>query len=41
MTEEQINIFKKLADDLDLPEDDTDERGRWKFIVHPNSTPDE
>ncbi len=41
MTEEQINIFKKLADDLDLPEDDTDERGRWKFIVHPNSTIDD
>jgi len=41
MTEEQRNIFKKLAEDLDLPEDDTDERGRWKFIVHPNSTIDE
>ena len=41
MSEEQRNIFNKLAEDLDLPEDDTDEQGRWKFIVHPNSTIDE
>ncbi len=38
VSQEQIEIYKKLAKDLDLPEDDTDERGRWKFIEHPNST---
>tara|TARA_R110002020_G_scaffold25498_1_gene82921 strand:+ start:761 stop:1159 length:399 start_codon:yes stop_codon:yes gene_type:complete len=38
MTEEQRDLFKKLAEDLNLPEDDTDDKGRWKFIVHPNST---
>ena len=37
MTEEQRDLFKKLAEDLNLPEDDTDDNGRWKFIVHPNS----
>ena len=37
LTEEQKHIFKRLMKELDLPEDDTDERGRWKWIEHPNS----
>ena len=38
MTDEQRDILKKLSSDLNLKEDDVDERGRWKFIPHPNST---
>ena len=37
-SDEQRDIFKRLIKDLNLPDDDTDEKGRWKFIVHPNST---
>jgi len=31
-------LFKKIGKSLDLPELDTDNRGRWKFIEHPNTT---
>ena len=41
LSEEQRHIIKRLMKDLDLPEDDTDDKGRWKFIPHPNSTGDE
>lgn len=41
MTDEQRDILKKLSSDLNLKEDDVDERGRWKFIPHPNSTSDD
>lgn len=41
LTEEQKHIFKRLMKELDLPEDDTDERGRWKWIEHPNSEIDD
>lgn len=37
LTEEQKNLMKRLLKDLKLPEADTDERGRWKYIEHPNS----
>tara|TARA_R110002012_G_scaffold197522_2_gene366071 strand:+ start:2056 stop:2511 length:456 start_codon:yes stop_codon:yes gene_type:complete len=37
MSQEQKDVMKRLILDLDLPEDDTDRRGRWKFIEHPNS----
>jgi len=30
-------ILKRLSKDLALPEPDTDEKGRWDFIPHPNS----
>ena len=30
-------ILKRLSKDLALPEPDTDEKGRWDFIEHPNS----
>lgn len=41
LTEEQKHIFKRLMNELDLPKDDTDERGRWKWIIHPNSETDD
>ena len=31
-------ILKRLSKDLALPEPDTDEKGRWGFIEHPNSS---
>jgi hypothetical protein len=34
----KVEVIKRIADDLKLPEDDTDAKGRWKFIEHPNST---
>jgi hypothetical protein len=37
LTQEQKDIMKRLLADLDLPEPDYDDKGRWKFIVHPNS----
>lgn len=40
LSEEQRGIMKRLLADLKLPEPDTDERGRWDYIEHPN-TPDE
>ena len=30
-------LLKRIAEDLQLPEPDTDEKGRWKHIVYPNS----
>ena len=30
-------LLKRIANDLQLPEDDTDSKGRWKHIPHPNS----
>ena len=36
----QKAVIKKRADDLKLPEDDTDRRGRWKHIDYPNSPED-
>lgn len=38
LTEEQRGLMKRLLIDLKLPEDDTDDRGRWDYIQHPNST---
>lgn len=35
-SEEQRDIFKRLIKDLNLPEDDTDDKGRWKFIQYPS-----
>ena len=40
LTEEQRGLMKRLLADLKLPEEDTDERGRWDYIQHPN-TPEE
>jgi len=37
LSEEQKNIMKQLVKDLDL-KSDTDFRGRWKHIHHPNTT---
>jgi len=37
MSEESLKMLRRLAKDLDLPEDDTDSRGRWKHIEYPNS----
>jgi hypothetical protein len=34
------DILKRLSKDLDLPEPDTDEKGRWEFIPHPNTPND-
>ena len=36
LSEEQKNIMKQLVKDLDL-KSDTDFRGRWKHIYHPNT----
>jgi hypothetical protein len=38
LSEEQRHLFKKLIEDLNLPEPDTDEQGRWTHIPHPNTT---
>jgi hypothetical protein len=38
MTDHQKQLWQDFKDKLDLPEDDTDDKGRWKFIPHPNST---
>ena len=38
LSEEQKNIMKQIVKDLKLPEDDTDHRGRWEHIHHPNTT---
>jgi hypothetical protein len=40
LTQEQKDLMKRLLADLDLPEPDTDQKGRWDFIPHPN-TPEE
>ena len=40
LTDVQRDLMKRLVKDLDLPEDDTDNRGRWKFIEYPNDKPD-
>lgn len=37
LTQEQKDIMKRLLADLDLPEPDYDDKGRWKFIEYPNS----
>ena len=37
MTDEQKQMWSEFVEKLNLPEDDTDEKGRWKFIPHPNS----
>jgi hypothetical protein len=37
MTDEQKQMWNEFVEKLNLPEDDTDEKGRWKFIPHPNS----
>ena len=31
-------LLKKIGKSLELPEPDTDEKGRWDFIEHPNSS---
>ena len=33
-----IEFLKRVSKDLALPEPDTDEKGRWDFIEHPNTT---
>jgi len=33
-----LDILKQISKDLALPEPDTDEKGRWEFIPHPNSS---
>lgn len=38
LSDEQRIIMKQIVKDLKLPEDDTDFRGRWKHIHHPNTT---
>ena len=40
LSSEQSQLMKRLLKDLDLPETDTDQKGRWDFIPHPN-TPEE
>ena len=40
-TDEQRRMWREFMDKVDLPKGDTDERGRWKFIEHPNSNTDE
>jgi hypothetical protein len=40
LSSEQSQLMKRLLADLDLPETDTDQKGRWDFIPHPN-TPEE
>tara|TARA_R100000353_G_scaffold113957_1_gene81583 strand:+ start:1125 stop:1703 length:579 start_codon:yes stop_codon:yes gene_type:complete len=37
MTDEQKQMWSEFVEKLNLPEDDIDEKGRWKFIPHPNS----
>jgi hypothetical protein len=32
-----IELLKRVSKDLALPEPDTDEKGRWDFIPHPNT----
>ena len=39
-TDEQRKRWREFMDKVDLPKDDTDKQGRWKFIEHPN-TPEE
>ncbi len=41
LTKEQIKKWQEFKDKLNLPESDVDDKGRWKFIVHPNSTIDD
>jgi len=36
-TDEQKAMWRAFVKKLDLPKDDTDENGRWKFIEHPNT----
>lgn len=38
LSEQSLSLLQKLAKDLDLPEDDTDRKGRWKHIDHPHTT---
>ena len=40
-TPEQKKMWKEFIQSLDLPDDDTDEKGRWKFIQYPNSPVDD
>jgi hypothetical protein len=35
-----MELIRQITKDLALPEPDTDDKGRWKFIEHPN-TPEE
>ena len=38
LSDEQRIIMKQIVKNLKLPEDDTDHRGRWEHIHHPNTT---
>jgi len=38
LSKEQQELWDKFMDDLDLPEEPVDEKGRWKHIHHPNVT---
>jgi hypothetical protein len=38
LSDEQRSLMKRLIVDLKLPEDDTDDKGRWTYIQHPNTT---
>ena len=37
LSSEQSQLMKRLLKDLDLPDTDTDQKGRWDFIPHPNT----
>lgn len=41
ITDKQKEMWQAFKDRLDLPEDTTDEKGRWKHIPYPNSTGDD
>ena len=32
-----MELIRQITKDLALPDPDTDEKGRWKHIVHPNT----
>ena len=36
----QTEVYKRLADDLDLPHASTNKKGRWSFIQYPNDKTD-
>ena len=38
LSEEQKQLWEKFKTGLDLPKNTTDEKGRWDFIPHPNTT---
>ncbi len=40
LSDEQSSLMKRLLVDLKLPEDDTDDKGRWEHIPYPNSPDD-